>query len=122
MVLRLREIDFDEFTDLEKEQDLISRVQEYFGADGLSKQELQNLDLLQNTARQHIIEAGGADELKYGNEGTEEPEEEKPPEHESPEEHGSEEKPEEHGSEEKPEEHGSEEEQPGGSPRNFNNS
>ncbi len=110
------EIDFDEFKDLEREQDLIAQVQEYFGADGLSKQELKNLDQLQNGARQHIIDAGGVDELKYP-EGEEEPGPE-----EKPEEHGGEEKPEEHGGEEKPEEHGGEEkpeEQPGGEAEKF---
>ncbi len=102
------EIDFDEFTDLEHEQDLIAQVQEYFGANGLSEQDLQNLDLLQNRARKHIIEAGGADEFQYLDEGEKEPGPEKPPERKPPEEHGSDEKPE-HGSKEKPKESGSEE-------------
>ncbi len=59
-------IDFDEYTNLQQEQNLIERAQQYFGANGLSEQELLHLDMLQNSARQHIIDAGGCDELKYG--------------------------------------------------------
>jgi len=62
------EIDFDEYTNLQQEQNLIERAQQYFGANGLSEQELRHLDMLQNSARQHIIDAGGCDEMKYGNE------------------------------------------------------
>lgn len=95
------EIDFDEFTKLQQEQDLIAAVQQYFGADGLSEQELQGLDLLQNGARQHILDAGGADEITYAaedmnateNKTTEqetphESDSEEPTEHESPKESG----------------------------------
>ena len=68
------EIDYDEFTNLQQEQDLISQAQQYFGTNGFSQPELQTLDTLQSSARQHIIDAGGADELKYASE----PGEEKP--------------------------------------------
>lgn len=126
--IKAGEIDFDEYKDLQQEQDLISQAQEYFGADGFSKQELKNLDLLQSSARQHILKAGGADELMYANKsGAKEPGAEKPgeekPEYGGSEEHGGSEKggSEEGGSEkagpekgsegEKPSEPGSEEEQ-----------
>ncbi len=65
------EIDFDEFANLAQEQELIASAQEYFGADGLSDEELQGLDLLQNSARQHILYAGGGDELTYANKDSE---------------------------------------------------
>ncbi len=97
------EIDYDEFTNLQQEQDLISQAQQYFGTDGFSQPELQTLDTLQSSARQHIIDAGGADELKHASE----PGEEKPgddnggsEEHRGKEEHGSEKPHEDRGSEE----------------------
>lgn len=57
------QIDDKEFDKLKKEQNLISQIDEYFGANGYSGPELQMIDDLQNNARKHILKAGGENEV-----------------------------------------------------------